>query len=226
MSLGAGVWTSCVKLCSAWKPSKMDKCRPSGGHETCPGILPDSTGKKQRKFLKLKDAVKLISGKCTYLENEEIMLMNVEETLSNCTWDVLGRCRWKKILSWKITEYVIDAAPASEQWLKNFCCQRKTLALQKLLNALELQFHPGTWPKSSQHLVFEIVRKSQCLGPTEHVAGFGNLMYRKKWCSFYWWESNFFNAHWQLFPQFCCMWHTFTKPWEAFSKQTVAWGSI
>lgn len=37
--------------------------------------------KKQRKFLKLKDAVKLISGKCTYLENEEIMLMNVEETV-------------------------------------------------------------------------------------------------------------------------------------------------
>ena len=131
---------------------------------------------KQRKFLKLKDAVKLISGKCTYLENEEIMLMNVEETASNCTWDVLGRCRWKKILSWKTTECVIDAAPASEQWLKNFCCQRKTLALQKLLNALELQFHPGTWQKSSRHLVFEIVRKSQCLGSTEHVAGFGNLM--------------------------------------------------
>lgn len=39
-------------------------------------------GKKtQRKFLKLKDVVKLTSGKCTYLENEEIMLMNVEETV-------------------------------------------------------------------------------------------------------------------------------------------------
>lgn len=59
----------------------MDKCRPSGGHETSPGIVPDSTGKKQRKFLKLKDVVKLTSGKCTYLENEEIMLMNVEETV-------------------------------------------------------------------------------------------------------------------------------------------------
>jgi len=141
-----------------------------------PAFNDDSTRKKQRKFLKLKDAVKLISGKCTYLENEEIILMNVEETVYNCTWDVLGRCRWKKILSWRITECMIDAAPASEQWLKNFCCQRKTLALQKLLNALELQFHPGTWQKSSQHLVFEIVRKSQYLGSTENVAGFGNLM--------------------------------------------------
>ena len=50
-----------------------------------PAFFPILRGKKQRKFLKLKDAVKLISGKCTYLENEEIMLMNVEETLSNCT---------------------------------------------------------------------------------------------------------------------------------------------